>query len=211
MARIRRIVKLESVWILVQTECKWCAATGLSSQRLTFIYRTIFAFLRNWKPLRVPSPPSSLVHSLSEVPPSKNKVNNVLQIHFLLFNSVHIPQSLKMIDDKRSFFFFPKVPSNIYLLPGQQLKTQLGNRSDLWHRIHKLLSENFHKTTYKCSYSNQHRSMFRVQDIFFSIFNLLLSTILWIHLWWLKHNAKNSKVWSPTVNMYSLWSETFVG
>lgn len=48
---------------------------------------------------------ASVIHSPSEVPHSKKKVNKVLQILFLPFNSVHIPQSLKMIDDKRSFFW----------------------------------------------------------------------------------------------------------
>lgn len=73
-----------------------------------------------------------------------------------MFNSVHIPQSLEITDAKIS-------PSGSaiksYFLPGQQLKIQLRvatDQLDFMAQNTQLFSENFHKTTYKCSYSNQH-------------------------------------------------------
>lgn len=101
------------------------------------------------------------------------------------FNSVHIPQSLEITDAKISL---RKSAIKSYFLLGQQFKNPTcgSNRSSdidfffLWHRIHSYSQKKkFHKTTYKCSYSNQHHFQYVVYTAsFFFLLNILLRTVL---------------------------------
>lgn len=87
---------------------------------------------------------------------NSEKKTNLCKLIFLSFNSVHIPQSLEITDAKISL---RKVPLKVTSCWGQQLKIQLvvaTDQIDFMAQNTQLFSENFHKTTYKCSYSNQH-------------------------------------------------------
>lgn len=72
-----------------------------------------------------------------------------------------------------------KVPLKVTSCWGSSLKIQLAVATDhqilifffLWHRIHSYSQKKkFHKTTYKCSYSNQHHFQYVVYtaSFFFS-------------------------------------------